>query len=94
MRCKVCNSFFCEHREVHNLKVVCSLECGKIHFGTPCGKGLWAHNNKECSCNPNWKKEGYCQHCYAKLRAFTVTTDWDNRKYHKVCWKEMNDYGM
>lgn len=32
-----------------------------------------------------------CLYCKKPLRKFTKTYDWDNRKYHRKCWKEKQD---
>ena len=30
-----------------------------------------------------------CQHCSKPIRKFTKHTDWDCRKYHLKCWKQL-----
>jgi hypothetical protein len=51
-----------------------------------CSKSDYAHAMKHCSCNANFEREGYCQHCFTALRELKNTNDWDSRKYHKKCW--------
>ena len=29
-----------------------------------------------------------CEHCGKSLKAFTKSTDWKTRRYHKKCYKE------
>lgn len=33
----------------------------------------------------------YCALCGRKLRPFKTTNDWTSRKYHKVCFRNMNE---
>lgn len=32
-----------------------------------------------------------CERCEKPIRKFTVTKDWDSRRYHKKCWEEMQE---
>jgi len=58
-----------------------------------CPKFGFNHSINHCSCNPNYGREGYCQHCLTALMPFKITNDWKNRKYHKKCWKQQVDEG-
>lgn len=33
--------------------------------------------------------DNICLRCNCKLRVFKTTLDWNSRKYHKVCYKEL-----
>ncbi len=60
-------------------------------------------NQLECNCHPNIDengnvKSGFCNYCYKKLVPIGYNRtngakhgDWASRKYHKKCWKELND---
>ena len=58
-----------------------------------CPKFGFNHSINHCPCNPNYQREGYCQHCFTALKPFKITNDWKNRQYHKKCWKKLVDEG-
>jgi len=59
-----------------------------------CPKFGYNHDFNYCSCNPNYRKEGYCQKCFTALMPFKITDDWQGREYHKKCWKELVNQGI
>ena len=59
-----------------------------------CPQSGYMHSLGHCTCNPNYGREGFCQECYTALMPFKVTNDWDNRKYHKKCWKKLVEGGQ
>jgi hypothetical protein len=32
-----------------------------------------------------------CVHCKKTIKKFTVSKDWSNRKYHKKCYKQLQE---
>lgn len=91
-KCVVCAAEY-DEEECSSFMGGCSPKCGSELWGTPCGYHPMAgHEWDRCPCNPKYEDSDYCQHCFGKLVPFKKYPDWEGRKYHKTCWKEMQRY--